>query len=299
MSAWSTTTSGSGGGAVAADGGGGATAVDGGAVAVDGGAGRPGAPGERVTAMVLTLDEAHHLPDCLASLAWADAVLVLDSGSADGSRDIARARGATVVEHRFVNYSRQRNAALDLVQTAWVLFVDADERVPATLAEEIRRTLRAPRAAAYGLPRANLFWGHRMRGGGWWPDRQLRLLRVDSVRYDPARAVHELAQVSGPSGHLSQPLVHLNYESPGELWRKQRRYAALDAQRRRAEGWTLRRRQYLTMPAREFARRYVILSGWRDGLAGLVACGLMAGYELLVLRRLAQDAVPAGVDEPR
>ncbi len=253
--------------------------------------------GARVTAVVLTLDEARHLPACLTSLAWADALIVLDSGSTDGTQDIARSWGATVVEHPFENFSTQRNVALGLATTPWLLFVDADERVPEALAREVREALVAPSAAAYWLPRDNQFWGHRMRGGGWWPDHQLRLLQVSCVRYDATRAVHELAQVTGPTGYLSQPLVHLNYDSPGEMYRKQRRYAAFDAQRRRTEGWIRRRRQLVTMPAREFWRRYVALSGWRDGLTGLVACGLMAWYEVL-LWRLAHDPLPAGIDEP-
>jgi len=255
--------------------------------------------GAAVTAVVLTRDEARHLPDCLASLAWTDTVLVVDSGSTDGTQDIARSGGAQVVEHSFDNFSTQRNVALDLVRTPWVLFVDADERVPAALAQEIAQALSAPAAAAYWLPRANLFWGHQMRAGGWWPDHQLRLLQAQRVRYDPARAVHEVAQVDGPTAHLSQPLVHLNYDSPAELYRKQRQYAALDAERRRAEGRPPRRRQYLTMPVRAFWRRYVALSGWRDGATGLLACGLMAWYEVQVLRCLAHDARPPSVDEPR
>jgi glycosyltransferase involved in cell wall biosynthesis len=254
---------------------------------------------QRLTAVVLTRDEAGHLADCLRSLAWCDERLVVDSGSTDGTVELARRQGVTVVTHPFENYSRQRNFALAQVATPWLLFVDADERVPSALAQEIGRTLGAPQADGYWLPRRNVFWGHPMQGGGWWPDHQLRLLRVEASHYDPDRAVHELAEVDGPTAALDSPLEHLNYESPEEFRAKQRAYAGLEAQHRRATGWRFRRRQLATMPLRELWRRYVALGGWRDGLTGLVACAGMAAFELRVLRLLAEDAAPAGVDQPR
>jgi glycosyltransferase involved in cell wall biosynthesis len=250
-----------------------------------------------LTAVVLARDEAQHLPDCLASLSWCDKVLVIDSGSSDGTPELAAAAGARVVQHPFENYSRQRNFALTQVDSPWLLFVDADERVPPDLASEILATLAAPSANGYWLPRRNLFWGHAMRGGGWWPDRQLRLLRVDSAHYDPNRAVHEVADINGPTGSLAAALVHLNYDSPAEMRSKQAEYAALELRRRRAGDWQYRPRQLVTMPLRAFWRRYVQLSGWRDGWTGLVACALMAGYELRVLRGLRHEARPAGGDQ--
>jgi (heptosyl)LPS beta-1,4-glucosyltransferase len=276
-------------------------------------------PRGTVTAVVLTLDEATHLPDCLASLAWADAVLVLDSGSRDATVAIARAAGAQVETHPFENYSRQRQHALALVTTPWVLFVDADERVTPDLAEEVRAAIGQPEPGAglsaeadppttssgvptaispagqpptgtvttspagHWIPRRNDFWGHWMQGGGWWPDRQLRLLRVDRVRYDPSRAVHEVAEVDGPTASLTHPLIHLNYASLAEFRVKQAAYARLEAERRLAEGRRVRPHNLLLQPWREFYRRYVTLEGWKDGGVGLAACGLMAWYELRAL----------------
>ncbi len=249
------------------------------------------APG--VTAVVLTLDEAVHLPDCLASLAWADGVVVLDSGSTDATVAIARAAGATVAHHPFENYSRQRQHALDLVPTPWVLFVDADERVPPALAAEIRAVVGGAgagaagagqdRPAAYWIPRRNDFWGHRLRGGGWWPDHQLRLLRVGRVRYDPDRAVHEVAEVDGPAGRLAEPMVHLNYASRRELRAKQVAYARLEAARRLAAGAPVRPHHFVAQPLRELWRRFVTLGGWRDGPLGLELGLWMAWYELRAL----------------
>lgn len=240
-----------------------------------------------LTAVVLTLNEAVHLPDCLRSLRTLGAsVLVLDSLSSDGTQDIARAAGARVVERAFVNYSRQRQAALALVDTPWLLFVDADERVSPALAAAVRAAIASPEAeapAAYWIARRNLFWGHPLRGGGWWPDHQLRLLRVERSRYDPQQAVHELAEVAGSVGRIDEPLLHLNYDSWAEFWSKQQAYARLEAGRRRAaERWP-RPHHFLLQPLREFRRRFFSLGGYRDGLLGLGLCLAMAWAELRTL----------------
>ena len=237
-----------------------------------------------LTAVVLTLDEERHLPACLESLAWAPRTLVFDSGSTDGTVAIARRAGARVLRHPFENYSRQRQAALEAVETPWVLFVDADERVSSALAAEVSRAVEEAEHAGYWLPRRNVFWGHALRGGGWWPDRQLRLLSVGHSRYDPERAVHEQAEVRGTTGVLSAPLEHINYESRPEFRAKQRAYARMEAGRRAALVGAPPARALLLQPARELKRRLLHLGGWRDGLLGLWLCAMMGYYEWLTLR---------------
>lgn len=239
-----------------------------------------------VTTVVLTLNEAGHLPDCLESVRELGPVLVLDSGSRDATVAIARAAGARVETRPFVNYSIQRQAALDLVDTPWVFFVDADERVPPPLASAVSRAVArtdADAPVAYWIARRNLFWGHALRGGGWWPDRQLRLLRVDRARYDPARAVHELAEIRGTTGRIDSPLEHLNYASWAEFHAKQRAYARLEADRRRAAGQRLRPHNLLLQPLREFQRRFITHQGYRDGVLGLRLAMAMAWTELVTL----------------
>lgn len=263
---------------------------------------RPRSSSTAVTAIVLTLDEEAHLPDCLRSLRWADAVLVVDSGSRDATVALAREAGADVVAHPFANYARQRQFALGVAATRWVLFVDADERVSDTLAAEVRRVLSAAgsatvgagghdqrtaaQPAGYWIPRANEFWGRTLRGGGWWPDRQLRLLDCRRARFDPARGVHEVAELDGPAGALEAPLHHLNYASWAEFRAKQRAYARLEIERRRAEGWRLRPHQFVTQPVRTLWRRFVALQGWRDGWLGAALALHMAWYEAVTLAGL-------------
>jgi glycosyltransferase involved in cell wall biosynthesis len=229
-----------------------------------------------ISAVVLTGNVERHLAACLRGLAWADEVMVLDGGSRDRTVAIAEAAGARVERRPFDDFAHQRQAALDRARGEWVLFVDDDERVSAGLAAEVRAAAASGRAHGYWVPRRNYIWGRWIRGGGWFPDAQLRLLRRDKARYDLGGLVHEVAIVDGRLGTLDCAIVHYNYETVGQFLRKQRRYAGLDARMQVARGERGRVRRLLSMPARELWRRYVRLDGRRDGLHGAALAALTA-----------------------
>ena len=242
-----------------------------------------------MTGAVLARDEARNIAACLESLAWTDALLVIvDGRTTDDTSAIAERRGASVIHRRFRDYASQRNAALDAVKTDWVFFLDADERVPADLAAEMRALVDAPvpGIGGYWAPRHNIIWGRRIDHGGWYPDYQLRLLRVAGARYDESREVHELVSVEGETGHLLDPLVHYNYSTVREFLDKQEQYSTLEARSRLRRGERVRPHQLLRRPQREFFRRYFELEGRLDGLHGLMLCGLLAWYELVTLVKL-------------
>lgn len=233
--------------------------------------------------VILTLNEERHLPACLESARdLAAHVLVLDSGSTDRTVELARAAGADVVTRRFDGYASQRQAALGLVSQPWVLFLDADERLTRALRREVRDAVCAspPEVAGYWIPRRNIMWGRELRGGGWSPDCQLRLLRPGRARYHAGREVHEIVDLDGEGRYLREPLVHLNYDSLAEFRAKQAGYARMRAHQLLRDGRRPRPRTYLGQPAREFWRRFVTLGGYRDGRTGLVLASLMAWYEL-------------------
>jgi hypothetical protein len=161
------------------------------------------------------------------------------------------------------------------VQTPWVFFLDADERVPPELAAEIRSVLTREEAG-WWVPRRNFIVGKWVQHAGWYPDYQLRLFRVDRGRYDPGRVVHEVVLLEGEAGYLQNPLIHYNYDSWREFIEKQLKYARLDARMQVERGvrphpWT-----YFLQPLREFRRRYITWQGYRDGWHGLVLSLLMA-----------------------
>ena len=245
-----------------------------------------------LSVIVLTLNEERHLPGCLASVAGlARQILVVDSGSTDRTVELARAAGAEVVYRPFTGFASQRNAALELARQPWVLFLDADERVTPELAAEIRQALgqATDEIAGFWIPTQNWMFGRWIRGGGWWPDEHLRLLRAGRARYRPDVEVHEVVELAGEAGRLTPPLVHINYDSYWEFLTKQARYARIRAETLVRQGRRPRRRTYLGQPAREFWRRFVTLRGYRDGPVGLFLAGSMAWHELhtwLRVRRL-------------
>ena len=248
-------------------------------------------PGRRLVAVVLTLNEARHIHDCLQGLRFADDLLVLDSFSEDGTREIALAAGARVEQRRFVDYADQRNFALDMLrdEADYVLFVDADERVSPALAGEILAALEArPNVAGWRIPRHNVIFGRLTLGAGWYPDYQTRLLRTGRARYDPARPVHELVTLEGACGTLQEPLLHHNYDNLDQFRRKQRDYSERAARMRHAAGERPTRRATLLQPLHHFRWRYLTLQGYREGRHGLRLCVLMAWYEYCVLRRVRE-----------
>jgi glycosyltransferase involved in cell wall biosynthesis len=244
-----------------------------------------------LAAVVLTKNEERHIGDCLDSLAWADERVVFDDFSSDGTVEIAQARGARVISHALENFCAQRNAALKAVEATWILFVDADERVTPSLAEEVRQVigLTGEQArAGWWIPRHNYMIGHRMRGGGWYPDHQLRLLRRDKARYDPAHPVHEIVILDGEAGTLRNDFIHYNYDTVAQFRRKMGRYTAFEAEILFQQGVRARPWTYVTMPLREFWRRFVRLRGYRDHVYGLLFCGLMSWYTFLAYWRLRE-----------
>jgi glycosyltransferase involved in cell wall biosynthesis len=234
----------------------------------------------RLTAAVIARDEERMLADCLRSVEFADERLVLvDTATRDRTREVAAELGARVAERAFDNFAAQREAALELATGDWVLFVDADERVPASLRAEILATIAAPAGQrGFWVPRHNYLVGRLVRHAGWFPDYQLRLLERQAAHFDARRVVHELAIVEGPVGHLREAFVHYNYRSLGEFVFKQERYVALEADRWLATFGRPRARALVGQPLREFWRRYVSLQGYREGGLGLALSLLLAFY---------------------
>jgi (heptosyl)LPS beta-1,4-glucosyltransferase len=236
--------------------------------------------------VIIARDEERHIGGALETAALiADELLVLlDPRTTDRTAAIAQMHGATIVEHAFESFPRQRNAALALCSGEWVLFLDADERLTPDLIDELYdfRTLchRSPHVG-YWLPRYNFYFGRWVKGGGWYPDRQLRLLRRGYARYDEARLVHELVQLDGTTGHLNHHLVHINIETWPELHTKQRRYALAEAQTLALAGARAKWRNLVLQPLREVHRRWITWRGYRDGVLGLALALAMGYYELV------------------
>ena len=232
-----------------------------------------------LTAVILTKDESENIADCIGALKdWTDEVVVWDSCSRDSTRRMAQEAGAHVVVRPFDDYGRQRQAALNSINSEWILFVDADERATPALAREVLGACRDTRRVGFWIPRRNFIVGHEMQGGGFFPDYQLRLLRRDSARYDLRREVHEVVILDGEDGVLAEPLLHYNYSDWAQFHRKQKNYAGYEARILEEQGVRPRPHNLILQPLRELRRRFVTLKGWRDGLHGLRIALLLAWY---------------------
>ncbi len=242
----------------------------------------------QLTAIVLTLNEAAHIADCLSSLQWADRWVVVDSYSQDATAALAQAHGAEVIYARFENYAQQRNAALQAVTTDWVLFVDADERGTPALGQEVREVMAGRPEMGWYVPRHNYIFGRLTQGAGWYPDYQLRLFRHGYVHYE--RPVHEVAVVDGPIGYLQHPLIHYNYRDPAHFHAKQRAYTAHEIARLRQEGIQPHWYTPWVQPARHFWWRFATLQGYRDGWHGVRLSLYLAYYEWVKYRMLRRPA---------
>lgn len=240
-----------------------------------------------LVAIILTLDEARHIEACIASLRWADHILVFDAYSQDDTVALARAAGAELRQSPFDNYAQQRNAALAAVDGGdWVFFVDADERGTPELGEEVREVIAGRPEAGWYVPRHNYIFGRLTKGAGWYPDYQLRLFRHGRVHYE--RPVHEVAVVDGEVGYLENALLHDNYRDVAHFHAKQRRYTGYDAGILKEQGVRPRPYTPFTQPLRHFWWRFVTLKGYRDGLHGLRLSLYMAYYEYVKYRKLAR-----------
>jgi glycosyltransferase involved in cell wall biosynthesis len=240
-----------------------------------------------VTAVVLTLNEERNVKECLASLAWADRMVVFDSFSTDRTVDLARAAGAEVIQHPFENYAQQHNAALDQVEADWIFFVDADERATPELAEEVRAVTDGHHEqVAWAMPRHNYIFGRLTLGAGWYPDYQTRLLLRGRVYWE--RPVHEFAVLDGPRGYLESPLIHYNYADLADFVDRQERYTGVDAGILFEQGVHPRLYTPYSQAVRQFWWRFVTLRGTQDGLHGLWLSLLMAYYEAVKYRKLAR-----------
>ncbi len=232
---------------------------------------------EPLAVAVITLDEERNLARCLESIRWAEEIVVVDAGSADGTAEVARRYGARFVVEPWHGFVAQRNLALSLCSHPWVLVLDADEWFGAEGAEEIVMALENPRADAYAFRRLNAFAGGFVPRA-LSPDWQIRLFRRERGRYAGERVHERLDLVPGSRvERLTSRLYHLTYRSLGEYVARMNRYTDLSARSLRARG---RSRGAATLVAHAlgaFLKPYVLRGGFLDGMRGLIL-SVGAGY---------------------
>jgi hypothetical protein len=250
-----------------------------------------------LSACVIARDEEQRLPACLASLAFCDEVVVVDSGSRDRTREIAREAGALVIENPWPGFAGQRNVALDAASGDWILEVDADERVSPELAHEMRDVLddlpTQIRMAA--IPMRDVFLGGRLGPSARYPRYRHRLFRRGAFRHDEERTVHEGLWPDGPTAALEGELRHLLASSWREAARDSIDYAKLDAAQHARPGAGEALVGIFLRPTVKLIYRLLVYGGWRDGWRGLVRVWLeCAADSYAVVLRLRGAVDPEG-----
>jgi len=218
---------------------------------------------------IITLNAASQLEACLRSARFADEIVVVDSGSSDGTQALAEQYGARFIRQEWLGFGPQKQFAVDAATHDWVLCLDADERVTAELQAAIEDALRQPAAGAFRFARCNRFLGRYLKHGEGYPDWSLRLFDRRQARWSND-AVHEKVETAGPVGELTGDLLHESAESLASYLTKQNRYTTLAAEMALAAGKRASFGRIALSPLVRFIKFYVIRQGFRDGLPGLI-----------------------------
>lgn len=223
-----------------------------------------------ISVILITKNEARHIKACLESVSFADEIIVVDSGSTDGTTDIARENGARVyIFEDWPGFGLQKNRALDLATQPWVLSIDADERVTDLLRQEIISAIADPSFSAYQIPRLSEFCEQPIRHSGWWPDYVLRLFKRDVGRFTDA-PVHERVVTTTNVGTLKGHLLHFPYPDLDSLITKINRYSSDAANMLAARGKRTSIIGTLGHAIWTFIRIYFLRRGFMDGRYGLI-----------------------------
>jgi len=252
-----------------------------------------------ISCVVITKNEAENIGDCLASLRWTDAKVVIDAESVDRTAEMAQAAGATVFVRRWPGFGPQKNYGMDQVSTEWILIVDADERIPASLQREIlsRTAVWKPGdPVAYEIPRRNHFYGAWVRHAGVYPDYQIRLFRRGTARYNDV-PVHENLIVQGPIGRLTNPMDHFTERRIRDHFRKFGQYTTLAAQEKSRTVRRVYATDLIFRPLIVFTKSYLLKQGFRDGVRGLIVSVFAGMYTFVKYAKLWSHLARPGAEE--
>lgn len=223
---------------------------------------------KKVAALILTYNEEENIADCIKSAAFADEVIVVDSGSNDNTQKIAESLGAKIYVHAMDGFAEQRNFALQQTQADWVFYLDADERVTAAASREIKMLVEKDEAAAYEIKRINIVFGQMMKYGGHAPDYSLRLYPRQAVRWEGT--VHEKVIVDLPIKKMEHPMNHYTYTDWDRYFVKFNQYTTLMAEKMHERGKTANVVDLVFRPWYAFFRFYILQLGFLDGKMGFV-----------------------------
>jgi len=245
----------------------------------------------KISFCLITLNEQENLPRCLKSCAeLADEIVVLDSGSTDGTQKIIRQFGGRLQHQDWLGYVGQKNKALSLARHPWVFSLDADEELSPELRSEIklfRQVEPAGDRSGFSVPRCVFYEGRWIRHGDWHPDRLVRLFRRDRARFAGGK-VHERLEVEGRIVALHGELYHYSFRDSADHWARCQKYAQLWAETQHEAGRTANAVAPYTHAAFRWLRGYILRRGFLDGRPGWRIAALCARETFLKYRLLRE-----------
>lgn len=225
----------------------------------------------KISVIIIAINEEKKIGDCLESVNWADEIILIDTGSTDKTKLIAKKYKAKIYDYGNGSYDKWRNEGLKKAKGEWVFYVDADERVTPLLKNEIFKTISVVRTEnAFVVPRRNIILGREMKHGGWWPDYVKRLFRRKSLR-KWVNSLHEEPVFEGSFGYLHEPLIHFKHTSLSEMvdktnkWSKIEAKLLLDSAHPRMSWW-----RFVRIMATEGWLRLIKNQAFLDGTEGII-----------------------------
>lgn len=238
-----------------------------------------------ISAVVLTKNEETNIADCLKTLKWCDEILVIDDNSTDATREIAKLHGANVIIHELTDdFSRQRNFALSQTKGEWILYIDADERVPAALASELQASAKNSTYNGFSLKRIDLMWNKKLLYGETGKKTFIRFGKKNAGIWHGK--VHEVWSIKGSVGTCNKSLTHYPHQTLDEFLGKINFYTTLRSQELFEQNTHANFLSILAYPIGKFFVDYIIKQGFRDGTAGIILAILMSFHSFLVRGKL-------------
>jgi len=238
---------------------------------------------QKLTAIIPTGNEIHNIEAVIASVSFADEILVVDSFSTDGTYEKAKMLATKTIQREYEYSASQKNWAIPQAANDWILLIDADERVTEELREEIIKVLKNPPkddTVAFWIGRKNHFLGEPVNYSGWRNDKVIRLFKRDFCKYQD-RKVHSEIIAEGKVGNLKNKLYHNTYITFDKYLEKMNRYAWWQARDYDKKTGRLTGYHFIIKPFWGFFKHYIIQSGFRDGVVGLTI-GYIQGYVIFM-----------------
>ena len=240
----------------------------------------------RVSAVVNTYNEEHNISRCLKSVdPYVDEIVVGDMHSVDKTVEMIRKFTDKVWQHEYVGYVEPaRNFAISKAEGDWIFLIDADEVLPNTLGEQLRKLTDRSNHAFYRIPRRNFIFGKNLIHSGWWPDYQIRFFKKEAVSWNDE--IHSIPFTHGNGTDLpaktENALIHYHYDSIAQFLDRMNRYTTQEVRQLRRDGYAFTWKNVLTKPGNEFLTRFFAWEGYKDGFHGLALSCLQALSFLIV-----------------